>query len=226
MQRHLCIWDTISPQCLASILKLVLRLWPMQRLSVRLRKRWKGAVEVLVLYPLRRSLEDFHLWYWTRFHEDQVSQLLSSINPYPISSGSCNCCCNSLTLESAEGWTAAILCLSWTADDNAGSKPKKIEDFDQERQDPCHSNIPEWLQKFRENLVDDEIPVHGDSHVSSSHEVSLERTFKRREDLGKHTVYTHFPQDRNCEICKRTKITRTTRSRRYDGVVQSFQCKL
>ena len=49
------------------------------------------------------------------------------------------------------------------------------------------SEIPEWLQELRENLVDDEIPVHGDSHASSSHEASLEPTTKRREDLGKHT---------------------------------------
>ena len=56
--------------------------------------------------------------------------------------------------------------------------------------------------------MDDEIPVHGDSHASSSHEPSLEPILKRREDLGKHSVYTHFPKDRNCEICKRTKITR------------------
>ena len=41
--------------------------------------------------------------------------------------------------------------------------------------------------------MDDEIPEHGDSHASFSHEVSLEPTFKRREDLGKHNVYTHFP---------------------------------
>ena len=53
--------------------------------------------------------------------------------------------------------------------------------------------IPEWLQEFREKLVDDEIPVHGGSHASSSHEASLEPTTKRREDLGKHSVYTHFP---------------------------------
>ena len=26
--------------------------------------------------------------------------------------------------------------------------------------------------------------------------------------MGKHSVYTHFHKDRNCEICKRTKITR------------------
>ena len=70
------------------------------------------------------------------------------------------------------------------------------------------SEIPEWLQEFRENLVDDEIPLQGGSHASSSHEASLEPTTKRREDLGKHNVHAHFPKDRNCEICKRTKITR------------------
>ena len=80
-----------------------------------------------------------------------------------------------------------------------------------ERGDPLcsdNSEIPEWLQEFRESLVDDEVPERGDSHASSSHEVSLEPTFKRREDLGKHNFHIHFPKDRNCEICKRTKITR------------------
>ena len=65
-----------------------------------------------------------------------------------------------------------------------------------ERGDPLCSDIseiPEWLQEFRENLVDDEIPLEGGSHASSSHEVSLEPTTKRREDLGEHSVYTHFP---------------------------------
>ena len=77
-----------------------------------------------------------------------------------------------------------------------------------ERGNSLNSEIPEWLQEFRENLVDDEIPLQGGSHASSSHEASLEPTTKRREDLGKHNVHTHFPKDRNCEICKRTKITR------------------
>ena len=45
------------------------------------------------------------------------------------------------------------------------------------------SEIPEWLQEFRENLVDDEIPEHGDSHASSYHEASLEPILKRREDF-------------------------------------------
>ena len=86
-----------------------------------------------------------------------------------------------------------------------------------ERSDPLcsdNSEIPEWLQEFRENLVDDEIPLQGGSDASSSHEASSEPTTKRREDLGKHSVYTHFPKDRNCEICKRTKMTRAPCRRR------------
>ena len=64
--------------------------------------------------------------------------------------------------------------------------------------------------------MDDELPVHGDSHASSSHEASSEPIFKRSEDLGKHSVKTHFPKDRNCE---RTKITRAPCRRRIGGVV-------
>ena len=67
--------------------------------------------------------------------------------------------------------------------------------------------------------MDDEIPLQGGSHANSSHEVSLEPTTKRREDLGKHSVHTHFPKDRNCEICKRTKITRAPCRRRNGEAV-------
>ena len=67
--------------------------------------------------------------------------------------------------------------------------------------------------------MDDEIPLQGGSHASSSHEVSLEPTTKRREDLGKHSVETHFPKDRNREICIRTKITRAPCRRRKSGAV-------
>ena len=81
------------------------------------------------------------------------------------------------------------------------------------------SEIPEWLQDFRENLVDDEIPEHGDSHASSSHEASSEPILKRREDLCEHSVYTHFPKDRNCEICERTNIIRAPCRRRSGAAV-------
>ena len=55
-------------------------------------------------------------------------------------------------------------------------------------------------------MVDDEIPLQGDSHASSTHEASLEPTFKRR-------VYTHFRTDRN------TKITRVPCRRCNGGAV-------
>ena len=102
---------------------------------------------------------------------------------------------------------------------NTIPKPNKKETTI-ERRNPCgDSEIPEWLQEFRENLVDDEISLQGGSHASSSHEVSLEPTTKRREDLGKHNVHTHFHKDRNCEICKRTKITRAPCRRRNGEAV-------
>ena len=84
---------------------------------------------------------------------------------------------------------------------------------------PFNSEILEWLQEFREHLVDERVPEHRDSHASSSHEVSLEPTSKRSEDLGKHSVDTHFPKDRNCEICQRTKITR---ARAEDAMAEPY----
>ena len=69
--------------------------------------------------------------------------------------------------------------------------------------------IPEWLQEFRENVVDDEIPVHGDSHASSSHEASLEPTFKRSEDLGKHSI---------CLIFLKTEIARSVKGPKLQGL--------
>ena len=80
------------------------------------------------------------------------------------------------------------------------------------RCDPLHSNDSE-------NLVDDEIPLQGGSHASSSHAVSLEPIEMRREEFGKHNVHTHIPKDRNCEICKRTKITKAPCTRRNGEAV-------
>ena len=58
-----------------------------------------------------------------------------------------------------------------------------------------------------------------DSHASSSHEPSLEPKSTRSVDLGKHRVYSHFPKDRNCEICQRTKITMAPCRRRIGRAV-------
>ena len=57
----------------------------------------------------------------------------------------------------------------------------------------------------RKNLVDDRVPERRDSHASSSHEVSVEPTSKRRADLGKQCFYSlperpklrDLPEDKN-----------------------------
>ena len=105
--------------------------------------------------------------------------------------------------------------VSELVDDRSGQP----EETTIERGNSLNSEIPEWLQEFRENLVDDEIPLQGGSHASSSHEASLEPIEMRCEDLGKHNVHTYFPKDRNCEICKRTKITRAPCRRRKGEAV-------
>ena len=61
--------------------------------------------------------------------------------------------------------------------------------------------------------------LNTDSYASSSHESSLEPRLARSADLGKHSVYTHFPKDRNCEICQRTQITR---ARAEDALAKSY----
>ena len=80
-----------------------------------------------------------------------------------------------------------------------------------------HTGMAARIQ--RENLVDDRVPERRDSHASSSHEPSLEPMPTRSVDFGKHSFYTHFPKDRNCEICQRTKIIRAPCRRRIGGVV-------
>ena len=54
---------------------------------------------------------------------------------------------------------------------------------------------------------------------SSSHELLMESRAKVEPGLGKRGVYTHFPKDPNCDICLKTKITRSSCRRRAGTVV-------
>ena len=76
----------------------------------------------------------------------------------------------------------------------------------QERGDPCQSVIPEWLQEFRENLVDDSVPEHRDSNASSSHEP----IFSLREvPIWVNTVFTL--------TSRKTEIARSVRGPMLEG---------
>ena len=59
--------------------------------------------------------------------------------------------------------------------------------------------------KNSENFVDERLPECRDAPASSARESPIEPA--RKAVLGKHSMYIHFPKDRNCERCKGTKIT-------------------
>ena len=54
--------------------------------------------------------------------------------------------------------------------------------------------LPDWLQEFRENLVDKNAQPHQYS-PSSSHELPMEPRAEVVLGTGKHSIYTHFPTD-------------------------------
>ena len=76
--------------------------------------------------------------------------------------------------------------------------------------------VPDWLQEFRHGLVEKSVSEHRDAS-SSSHELLLE--LRAKVVSSKHNIFTHFPKDRNCDICLRTKITRPFCRRRTGTVV-------
>ena len=84
-----------------------------------------------------------------------------------------------------------------------------MKNHDQERVHPLCSDIPEWLQEFRENLVVDRVPERRDPHASSSHESSSEPSPARSAELGKHSVFVL--------TSRKTEIARSARGRKSQG---------
>ena len=64
--------------------------------------------------------------------------------------------------------------------------------------------------EFTENLEDTEMPAP--AHISQDSD--SERRAKVVTKSRKHRIYTHFPKDRNCEVCLRNKMTRAPCRRR------------
>ena len=94
---------------------------------------------------------------------------------------------------------------------------KKNED-DEELRSELLPDVPEWLQDFKEIMVDKDVQPHQHSPCSSR-ELPMEPRAKVVPGSGNHSIYTHFPEDRNCDICLRTKITRVSCRRRTGTVV-------
>ena len=99
---------------------------------------------------------------------------------------------------------------------SAETKNPNKNDDDEELHSDQLQGVPDRLQEFRHGLVDQSVLEHRDAS-SSSHELLLEP--RARVVSGKHSIFTHFPRDRNCDICLKTKITRAPCRKRIGTVV-------
>ena len=93
--------------------------------------------------------------------------------------------------------------------------PPKTRNKKKKRDDKTNSDDPladllEWLEEFKDNLVDAELPAsaHSSQESDQKHPTKVETKSKR------HSMYAHFPKDRNCDVCLRTKITKASCRRR------------
>ena len=89
--------------------------------------------------------------------------------------------------------------------DSTETENQNKNEGSQEVQRDVSHHLPDWLQEFRENLVDEGSPLeprenpepgHRDTS-SSSRELPMESRAKVEPDSGKHSVFTHFPKDQN-----------------------------
>ena len=105
------------------------------------------------------------------------------------------------------------------------NKNKNCESEEVQR-DISHE-LPGWLQEDSENLVDARTstepwrnPEQRSQDTSkSSHELPMEPRAKVEPGPGKHSVYTHFPKDPDCDVCLKKKITKASCRRRAGTVV-------
>ena len=106
-------------------------------------------------------------------------------------------------------------------------KPTESENKNEnEGRDLLH-DLPDWLQELREILNDESSPTEPRGNParedqdtsSSSHEPPIEPRAYVEPSSGKHSVFTHFPKDQNCDTCLKTKITTASCRRRAGTVV-------
>ena len=78
---------------------------------------------------------------------------------------------------------------------NMQNHNKKTDD--RKNSDDLLADLPEWLEEFKETLVDTEL--HASAH--SSQDSDPEHPTKAATKSRKHSIYTHFPKDWNCDVC-------------------------
>ena len=104
----------------------------------------------------------------------------------------------------------------------------KNRDNETARRDPLR-DVPELLEEFTENPMDESVPVCRDAPASSSRASAPEP--RGKVVSGKHSIYTHIQKDSNCDIRMRTLITRAPcrkrtgaavpRAENFDGLIKA-----
>ena len=88
-------------------------------------------------------------------------------------------------------------------------QPNEKRDDQKDADEPL-ADLPFWSEDFKDNLVDTELPAPAHSSRESDLEHPAEVVTKSR----KHSIYTHFLRDRNCDVSFRTKMTKASCRRR------------
>ena len=70
--------------------------------------------------------------------------------------------------------------------------------------------LPFWFKDGTDNLEPTE--VHAPAHIFQ--ESDSEHPAKVATKSRKHSIFSHFPKDRDCDVCLRTKITKASGRRR------------
>ena len=86
---------------------------------------------------------------------------------------------------------------------------ESLRRFKKDTNDPL-ADLPFCLEVFTDNLEDAEVPAPARISQNSDSEHPTEVVTKSR----KHSIYTHFPKDRNCDVCLRTQMTKASCRRR------------
>ena len=100
--------------------------------------------------------------------------------------------------------------------------PNKNDD-NEEAQGNLSHDLPEWLQEVKHGLVDGSFPEHRDASSSTLPIILVNQLQSREQKWCRAWASTEFvvtsPKDKDCEICKRTKITRASCRKRAGTVV-------
>ena len=96
---------------------------------------------------------------------------------------------------------------NWCDHPKTQNKNKKRDDR-KNSDDPLADHL-EWLEEFKKIWWTELL-----ASAHSSQNSDLEHSTKVSTTPRKHSIYTHFPKDRNCEVCLRTNMTRTPCRRR------------